>query len=86
MSQTIGEIVVQMAANTGAFVEVAHAAQRANQAVANSFVQATLGLRRVIWRWRLAEYHEIGMVRPNGRPRRSGHRHRGTVGWERRHG
>lgn len=37
-------------------------------------------LRRRFWLLRAND------VRPNGKRRRSGHRHRGTAAWERRHG
>lgn len=38
------------------------------------------------WKRRMEEYWSTARTRPDGRPRRSGHRHRGTDAWRRRGG
>lgn len=40
----------------------------------------------VYWLGIRLEYERHGRTRPDGRPRRSGHRHRGMRAWSRRHG
>lgn len=84
------QIVVTLGAHVGPFSD---AMEKLRRSMADFAVGAAeplrLAVRRlngVMWRARLEEFHRIGMVRPNGRPRRTGHRHRGTIGWEGRHG
>jgi hypothetical protein len=53
-----------------------------------SLRRATGDLRRfsaVLWAYRLRSQGDA-LRRPDGRPRRTGHRHRGTDAWERRWG
>lgn len=43
-------------------------------------------VERAGWAIRRFEYNMFGRTRPDGRPRRSGHRHRGMPAWRRRSG
>ena len=88
--ERLRQIVVTLGVHVGPFSDAMENVRRSMAAFAvgagEQFRLAVLRLNAVMWRARLEEFHQIGMVRPDGRPRRTGHRHRGTVGWERRHG
>lgn len=55
-------------------------------AVIRAFDHFSAAMERAQWSIRRFEYSMFGRTRPDGRPRRSGHRHRGTPAWHRRSG
>ena len=50
-----------------------------------AFQRVGRSMRRLSFVFRLAQM-QANDTRPNGKPRRSGHRHRGTAAWDRRSG
>lgn len=58
---------------------------KAVRALADAMRPLARSYRTLAWRLALAEYMAIGRTRPDGRPRQSGHRHRGTRDWARRY-
>jgi hypothetical protein len=75
------EVVERSITNVASKVEfVARRLTLAMQRIPDRAVQ------RIYWLLAVSEFRAHGLTRPNGRPRRSGHRHRGTPAWRRRHG
>lgn len=48
--------------------------------------EARFAIRQLGARIQMADYRHHGRTRPDGRPRRSGRRHRGMSAWSTRHG